>query len=97
MLKIIFAFLISLIFYKPGIAQSKNNSPEVSVIPQPVSLVLHSGYFSLNATTAIISADKGATNVASFLAELLHENYGFSVKNDAGKNSSLKPFFFAVD
>jgi hexosaminidase len=93
MQKIVFVFLISQIFYKPCLAQSQVNLSEVSVIPQPVSLELHPGYFLLNAQTTVISADKGAAAVAVFLSELIHENYGFSLKNAGGNNISSKSFF----
>ena len=93
MQKIVFVFLISQIFYKPCLAQSQVNLSEVSVIPQPVSLELHPGYFLLNAQTTVISADKGAAAVAVFLSELIHENYGFSLKNAGGNNVSSKSSF----
>ncbi|HEU5364468.1 MAG TPA: family 20 glycosylhydrolase [Hanamia sp.] len=93
MQKIVFVFLISQFFYKPCLAQSQDNLSEVSVIPQPVSLELHPGYFLLNAQTTVISADKGAAAVAVFLSELIHENYGFSLKNAGGNNISSKSSF----
>jgi hexosaminidase len=95
MKKIILVCLATVTFYKPGFGQVQNNPPGISIIPQPVSVSVQKGYFLLKPETAIISADKSAADVASFLSELLHENYGFPVKNNVTKNPSFK-FFFSL-
>ena len=93
MKRIIFVFFASAFFYKVGFAQTENNRPKICIIPQPVSVDLHDGYFLLKPETSVISFDKSAADVASFLASSLHENYGFSVKNNGEKNISSKSFF----
>ncbi len=93
MKKIFFAFFVCVIFYKPGFAQTENNQSKISIIPQPVSVNLQEGNFSLKPETANISADKSASDVASFLSALLHENYGFNGKNNGEKNGSSKASF----
>ncbi|MGN6539597.1 MAG: beta-N-acetylhexosaminidase [Ginsengibacter sp.] len=93
MKRIIFVFFASTIFCIVGFAQTENNQPKICVIPQPVSVDLHDGYFLLKPETSVISFDKSAADVASFLSSLLHENYGFSVKNNGEKNISSKSFF----
>ncbi|HEY5393614.1 MAG TPA: glycoside hydrolase family 20 zincin-like fold domain-containing protein, partial [Hanamia sp.] len=92
MKKIFLSFLIC-ISYCNIFSQSMGEKDVISIIPQPVSLTIQKGNFLLKPETAIISADKSAADVASFLSELLHENYGFSVKNIEEKNVSSKPFF----
>ena len=75
-----------------GYSQTRGIGDSVFIIPRPVSFTLQKGYFILKPETAIISAGKNATDVSSFLSELLHENYGFSIKNNREKNLSAKSF-----
>lgn len=93
MKRIILVFFVSAFFYKVAFAQSGNNRPKICVIPQPVSVDLHDGYFLLKPETSVISFDKSAAAVASFLSDLLHENYGFSIKDNRDNNISSKSFF----
>ena len=85
MKKILLALLISAAFYKPGFGQVQNNQPDISIIPQPVSVSLQKGYFLLKPQAAAILADKNAADVAAFLSELPHEDYGFPIKNNERK------------
>ena len=75
-----------------GYSQTRGIGDSVFIIPRPVSFTLQKGYFILKPETVIISAGKNATDVSSFLSELLHENYGFSIKNNREKNLSAKSF-----
>lgn len=83
MKKIILVCLATVTFYKPGFGQVQNNLPDISIIPQPVSVSLQKSYFLLKPQTAIISADKYAADVADFLSNLLHQIYGYSLKNES--------------
>ncbi len=85
MKKLIFLLLISLSIYQFVFAQAKNNQNKISVIPQPVSVRFKAGSFLLNPETAVISADKNSADVAVFLSELLHHDYGYSLENKSHK------------
>ncbi|MEO8819768.1 MAG: family 20 glycosylhydrolase [Ginsengibacter sp.] len=89
MKKIIFLFLISVTFYRNGFSQHENNQ-RISVIPQPVSVSLHSGYFLLNPKTAGISADKDAKEVADFLSDLLLQYQTIPATSNFEKVVSVK-------
>ena len=55
---------------------------KVVIIPKPVSLEMHSGNFSLNSKTTIVT-NKSAQHVADMLNVYLKKLYGFtlSIKN----------------
>lgn len=92
-MKILIILFVAFCLNGYGYSQTNRTNDPVSIIPEPVSLTIQKGYFLLKPEPAIISADKSAADVASFLSELLHENYGFSVKNTTSKNVSSQPFF----
>jgi hexosaminidase len=82
MKKLIFYFLACLVCSN-GYSQSTNDS-EVSIIPQPVSVSLQKGDFTLTPGKSVISADKNSSDVASFLSQLFHEYYGFPIDQKSG-------------
>jgi hexosaminidase len=65
-------------------AQSPGGKDTISIIPQPVSVFLQKGYFLLKPQMVVISADKNAADVADFLSELIHHNYGYSYNSSQG-------------
>ena len=75
MKKIILFFSISTIYYT-GYSQDKNG---ISVIPQPVSVSLQKGQFVLNNQTYIIGENKASSDIASLLAVMLNQSFGFPV------------------
>lgn len=79
----IILFLFLSIIYLNGYSQSRGEKDSLSIIPQPVSVSLQKGYFLLKPQAATISADKNAADVAVFLSNLLHQVYGYSLKNDS--------------
>jgi hexosaminidase len=85
MRKLIFYFLACLVFSN-GYSQSTIDR-EISIIPQPVSVSLQTGYFILSPGKTVISADKNSSDVASFLSQLLHEYYGFPIGPKSGSAS----------
>lgn len=68
-------FLFALSICCNGYSQSSGDT-EISIIPQPVSVLLQKGYFILNPGKTVISADKNSSDIASFLSNLLHDYYG---------------------
>ncbi|HET7117115.1 MAG TPA: family 20 glycosylhydrolase [Hanamia sp.] len=86
----IILFLSLSIIYLNGYSQSRGKKDSLSIIPQPVSVSLEKGYFLLKPDVAVISSDKSASDVASFLSELLYHSYDFHVKQNGTKNFSAK-------
>ena len=84
-MKKLILFLLAIILYCAGYTQPVNEQNNISIIPQPVSVSLQKGYFLLTPQTTVISADKNAGEVANFLSELLHHNYGYSIGGKPGK------------
>ncbi len=87
-MKKLILFLFISIICSNDYAQSVNRKDSISIIPQPVSVSLQKSYFLLKPQTAIILADKNAANVANFLSNLLHQVYGYSLKNDSRQMST---------
>jgi hexosaminidase len=83
-MKKLILFLIISIIYCNVFAQSPGGKDTISIIPQPVSVFLQKGYFLLKPQTVAISADKNAADVADFLSELIHHNYGYSYNSSQG-------------
>src|SRR6185437_12416920 len=78
----IILFLFLSIIYLNGYSQSRGEQDSISIIPQPVSVSLQKGHFSLNPQSAVIASDKASSDIASFLSELFHQYYGFSLKGN---------------
>jgi hexosaminidase len=53
---------------------------EISIIPQPASVVVTNGYFEFSKDTKVIAADPDAVKAATALNILLQEKYGFKLK-----------------
>lgn len=68
-------------------AQSSNRNNNVHLIPEPVSITMQRGYFSLNLNTNI-AADIKSAETAGFLAGLLQDNYGLKIQSKTNKNST---------
>ena len=83
-MKKLILFLVISIIYCNVFAQSPGDKDTISIIPQPVSVFLQKGYFLLKPQTVAISADKNAADVADFLSELIHHNYGYSYNSSQG-------------
>ena len=56
------------------------NSQEVSIIPQPTSLKVNEGTFSISAKTTLQIKSAGQQKAANFLNKYLQEFYGFQLK-----------------
>ena len=83
-------FLFISVIYCDAYSQSAGEKNSISIIPQPVSVSLQKGSFSLSKETAIIALDKNSAEIASFLSELLDHSYGFPARLKNGKSSSAK-------
>jgi len=83
-MKKFFTYLFISFIYCNGYSQLVPVKNDISIIPQPVSLVLQKGYLSLNPKRAVISCDKESSEVASFLSETFHNYYGYFLKNNTG-------------
>jgi len=81
-------FLFLSIFCCNSYSQSSGEQGSLSIIPQPVSVSLQKGYFLLKPDVMVISSDQNASDVASFLSELLYHSYSFPVKQSDKKVSS---------
>lgn len=68
-----FPLLISILFVKQLFSQ-------VSIIPQPASLIMKQGAFSVSPTTTISIPSKKLNKQAAFLNDYLQQFYGFSLK-----------------
>lgn len=68
-------------------AQSSNRNINVHIIPEPVSIAMQPGYFSLT-PGAGIAADIKSAETAGFLADLLRDNYGLNVQSKANKKQA---------
>lgn len=91
------AFLISLFFCLLGFSQQK-----VSIIPQPVSLVVNNGIFTITKNTVIAVRDDGDRKAAELFNEYLQQVYGLKLDIDKqeGKNYirlNTKKFIKAPD
>jgi hexosaminidase len=53
---------------------------DVSIIPQPVKLVVEKGSYTINSKTQILLAGSGLENSANFLNDFLLQFYGFRLK-----------------
>ena len=71
-------------FYGIGSAQNSKKENPFHIIPKPVSVSLEKGEFLIKPQTVVISANKNAADVANFLSELLHRNFGYSLSSNAG-------------
>jgi len=69
----IFIFLIAVTINKVCGAQN------TLVIPQPVSLAVHKGYFAITPTTVLIAKDPEDVKAAQFLNDYLTKIYGISL------------------
>ncbi|MGH2645853.1 MAG: beta-N-acetylhexosaminidase, partial [Chitinophagaceae bacterium] len=58
----------------------QNNSPVVSIIPEPVSLVQQSGSFTITPSTTIYLAGKDLERSSTYFNEYLQKYYGFHLK-----------------
>ena len=56
------------------------NSQDVSIIPQPVKMVVVKGNFTINTKTQILLAGSGLEKSAAFLNDFLQQFYGFKLK-----------------
>ncbi len=83
-------FLFISVIYCDAYSQSAGEKNSISIIPQPVSVSLQKGSFSLSKETAIIAADKNSAEITSFLSELIDHSYGFPARLKNGKSSSAK-------
>lgn len=73
MKKLVFTFLFA---FGLSIAHTQ----EVSIIPQPVKLVVEKGNYTINSKTQILLAGTGLENSANFLNDFLQQFYGFKLK-----------------
>jgi hypothetical protein len=83
-MKKFFTYLFISFIYCNGYSQLVPVKNGISIIPQPVSVMLQEGYLLLNPKTATISFDKESSEVASFLSETFHNYYGYSLKKNTG-------------
>ena len=60
------------------------NAQEVSIIPQPTSLKVNEGTFSISAKTTLQIKSAGQQKAANFLNKYLQEFYGFQLKVTVG-------------
>ena len=60
------------------------NAQEVSIIPQPTSLKVNEGTFSISAKTTLQIKNAGQQKAANFLNKYLQEFYGFQLKVTVG-------------
>ena len=51
-------------------AQLPDQKDAVSILPKPISVSLQKGYFALNPAATVITADKRAAEIATFLSDL---------------------------
>ena len=72
MKKLVFTFLFA---FGLSIAHTQ----EVSIIPQPVKLVVEKGNYTINSKTQILLAGTGLENSANFLNDFLQQFYGFKL------------------
>lgn len=63
------------------------NSQEVSIIPQPTSLKVNEGTFSISAKTTLQIKSAGQQKAANFLNKYLQEFYGFQLKVIVGTSA----------
>lgn len=66
------------------------NTQDVSIIPQPVKMVVEKGNFTINNKTQILLAGTGLEKSADFLNDFLQQFYGFKlkiIKKDDFKNN----------
>ena len=73
MKKLFFPFLLMVGF-------TLANAQDVSIIPQPVKLVVEKGNFTINNKTQILLAGTGLEKSANFLNDFLQQFYGFKLK-----------------
>lgn len=61
---------------------------QVNIIPQPVSLQVKTGHFTINASTSLVVTDEGDRKSAAFLQNYLQQHYGLklSIKKQGTKN-----------
>ncbi len=65
-------------------------SQQVSIIPEPVSLKVNQGNFTITSKTVVIADDAENKKAADFLNEYLQNIYGFKLGTGAGKNGYIK-------
>src|SRR5690349_9069600 len=63
---------------------------DISIIPEPVSLEVKNGIFSLTANTVISvpAKNREATRVASYLVEKIKSSTGYQLKTSEGESAS---------
>lgn len=94
-MKKLFLFLFIFVLCCRGYGQTLASRDSISIIPQPVSVILQKGHFSLSPETAIISADKNTSDIKAFLSELIFQTCGFAVKEkNAAKSAGEKTGIF---
>ena len=89
-MKKIILFLFTSIIYCNVYSQAFEGNEKISIIPQPVSVSMQKGYFLLDPQNAVISSDNYASDVASFLSELLYQSYDFHVKKSNIKTTPIQ-------
>lgn len=80
-------FTLSLVLLVTAISLA--HGQDVNIIPQPASLQVKSGTFTITKTTSIVIADEGDRKSANFLNAYLKQCFGWSlpIKKQAAKNS----------
>lgn len=76
MKKLIYAFVVSIIFCVPVFAQNA----ALNIIPQPKSVRSQIGAFEFNHKTKIVTLDEESRPLAAFLNDYLLSNYGFKLE-----------------
>ena len=75
-----------------GFAQSETNQTELHIIPEPVSVTVHDGYFQLKPNTSFVAGDSAAQEVALFFAKMLKTPTGyhlFAQKEKTGNGNAI--------
>ena len=78
--------------YASGFAQVKTGQTELHIIPEPVSVTVHDGYFQLRSNTAVVAEDPAARDVAGLFMQMLNTPTGYhllSREDRAGNGNAI--------
>ena len=82
------SFFLALFFLAFGCTARTQAVSSVSIVPQPVSLKVNNGKFTISKKTVIAVTDEGDRNAARFLNDYLQQFYGFKLDVDRKEGSN---------
>ncbi|HEY5393662.1 MAG TPA: family 20 glycosylhydrolase [Hanamia sp.] len=97
MKKTILLLLTALCICTFSFAQANNKQNGLHIIPEPVSVTLQEGYFSLKPNTSVIVESSTAQDVATLFTKMLNTPTGFHLLAKAGKAKNKNAIILRIN